>query len=160
VTSWAPEKSHLELSREAAELAAGHHSSAAGDDVADALHEPAQTTDVDVFDLAALKARVEDDVDLMAEMIELHLHNSPQLLAEIESAVAFGHRAKLIRASHTLKGVLKSMCANRSAQAALQLEILGNSGELKHAGEAFAELKSEFEQLQTALKEVVEEVRA
>ena len=93
-------------------------------------------------------------------MIDLHLESSPKLLAEIESAATLGHRAKLVRASHALKGVLKNMCATRSAQAALQLEIIGNSGELERAVEAYVELKSEFERLQVVLKQVAEEVHA
>ncbi len=62
----------------------------------------------------------------------------------------------LVRASHALKGVLKSMCATRSAQAALQLEMIGDSHDLDRADEALIELKSEFEHLQIVLNEVAE----
>ena len=65
----------------------------------------------DVFDREALRARVENDLDLLAEMIDLYLTSSPLLLSELESAVASGDGERVTRAAHTLKGVFGSMCA-------------------------------------------------
>ena len=42
----------------------------------------------DIFDMEGLRARVEGDLELFEEMIELYLSSSPLLLTEIESAVA------------------------------------------------------------------------
>ena len=69
--------------------------------------------------------RVEDDLDLIAEMIDLYMSSSPVLLNEIESAVAARDSQKIDRAAHALKGVLKNMCAHTCAEAALHLETIG-----------------------------------
>jgi CheY-like chemotaxis protein/HPt (histidine-containing phosphotransfer) domain-containing protein len=162
VAQWAPEKRHIEQSREAAALAAGWNATGHNEEpAASAANRSAPSAvDVDVFDLAALQARVEDDQQLLAEMISLHLHSSPQLLAEVESAVALRHRTNLVRGSHTLKGVLKNMCATRCARAALEVENIGNSGTWDGADQALVELRTEFEQLRVALSTFDERIHA
>jgi HPt (histidine-containing phosphotransfer) domain-containing protein len=107
--------------------------------------------ETEVFDLSALRARVEDDLELLAEMIDLYLSSSPLLLQEIESAVAARDRERINRTAHTLKGLLKNMCATTCAEAALQLEAIGKTGDLTQADELLAALKHEFERLQTVL---------
>lgn len=107
-----------------------------------------------IFDLSALRSRVEGDLDLLAEMIELYLTSSPLLMSEIESAVAAQDADKIQRAAHTLKGVLKNMCATTCAEAALELEMLGKQGNIENAGQTLATLKSEFERLESVLSEV------
>jgi len=153
IAQWAPEKRQIEQSREAAALAAGRNATRHNQELGASatIRSAPSAVDVDVFDLAALQARVEDDQELLAEMIALHLHSSPKLLAEIESAVTLRHRANLVRGSHTLKGVLKSMCATRCARAALEVENIGNSGTWDGADQALDQLRTEFEQLRVAL---------
>jgi signal transduction histidine kinase/CheY-like chemotaxis protein len=107
--------------------------------------------EVEIFDLSALRARVEEDLDLLAEMIDLYLSSSPLLMQEIESAVAARDGEKISRAAHTLKGALKNMCAETCAEAAFQLEKIGKSGEVQQADDALAVLKNEFQRLQSAL---------
>lgn len=160
ISQWAPQRRLLDQSREVIELAAERQASEPAIGAATTKTRRTGKADVDVFDFAGLKARVEDDLGLLAEMIDLHLHSSPQLLTEIETAIDQHHSGNLVRASHALKGVLKSMCATRSAQAALQLEMIGNSNDLDRADEALVELKTEFEHLQLVLNQVTQGIRA
>jgi signal transduction histidine kinase/CheY-like chemotaxis protein len=108
----------------------------------------------DVFDIAALRARVEDDLELLSEMIDLYLSSSPLLMSEIESAVALRDPDKIKRAAHTLKGVFKNMAAATCAEAASQLETVGKTGKVERADQCLATLKGEFQQLHTILTEV------
>jgi CheY-like chemotaxis protein len=112
------------------------------------------TLEKEVFDLAALRERVENDLELLDEMIELYLSSSPLLLAELETAIKSRDREKLSRSAHTLKGVLKNMCANACAEAALQLEMTGKSGDIERADESLVALKNEFQRLESALTTV------
>ena len=112
----------------------------------------------DVFDIAALRARVEDDLDLLAEMIDLYLSSSPLLLTELESAVASSDGERVTLAAHTLKGVLGNMCASTCAEAALQLEMIGQTGDFAQADQSLATLKHEFKHLQAVLTEVAQGV--
>jgi signal transduction histidine kinase/HPt (histidine-containing phosphotransfer) domain-containing protein/FixJ family two-component response regulator len=114
----------------------------------------------EVFDMAALRARVEDDSDLLSEMLDLYLSSSPLLMTEIESAVAVRDADKINRAAHSLKGALKNMCADSCAEAASQLEIVGQTGEVERADRCLATLKGEFQRLQTVLTEIAEGVEA
>jgi two-component system, sensor histidine kinase and response regulator len=120
------------------------------------VQRQSSSEDTAVFDMAALEARVEGDMDLLAEMIELHLENSPQLVAEIEAAVAARDGERLARATHTLKGVLRNMGATRSADAAANLEEIGKRGDFAEANAALAALLDEFERLQNVLAETHE----
>jgi signal transduction histidine kinase/DNA-binding response OmpR family regulator/HPt (histidine-containing phosphotransfer) domain-containing protein len=123
----------------------GHSMTATND------NSPVET---EIFDLAGLRSRVEDDLDLLAEMIDLYLSSSPLLMAEIESAVATRDAQKVNREAHTLKGVLKNMCAATCAEAAFQLEVIGKSGDLDRADEPLAILRNEFQRLQSVLTTV------
>lgn len=154
VSLWAPKSRLLQPRREHLETTIDPQSS--GDEEAEAVPVPAAANDIEVFDLAGLKDRVENDLDLLAEMIELHQVTAPKLLAEIESAVTDRQGKDLVRASHALKSVLKSMCASRSAEAALELEMIGASHDLNRADQALLELKAEFEHLQVVLQQSTE----
>jgi len=112
----------------------------------------------DLFDLASLQGRVEGDLDLLAEMIELHLTHSPLLLDELDAAVAAKDGEKVMRAAHTMKGMLKNMCAARSAEVALELESAGRAGEFDQVGRSLATLKDELEGLRVTLTEMTKEV--
>jgi len=114
----------------------------------------------DVFDMTALRERVEDDLDLLAEIIGLSLESSPLLMSEIQSAVSAGDFDKSTRDAHTLKGALKNMCAGRCAEAAQEMETAGESKDAERAEQALAHLNDEFERLHSALTEVAGEVNA
>jgi CheY-like chemotaxis protein len=115
---------------------------------------PGKPISTDVFDIEALRSRVENDLALLSEMIDLYLSSSPLLLQELESAVAFRDGERIARAAHTLKGVLGSMCASTCAEAALQLEMIGTTGDFGQAHQSLVILKHEYKQLQSVLTEV------
>jgi CheY-like chemotaxis protein len=115
--------------------------------------------EAEIFDFSALRARVEDDLDLLAEMIDLYLSSSPLLLNEIESAVAARDGDKIRRSAHTLKGLLKNMCATACAEAAFQLETIGQTGSVERADQSLATLKTEFQRFQSVLTEVAKGVQ-
>jgi HPt (histidine-containing phosphotransfer) domain-containing protein len=128
---------------------------------ADTTQRPSQDdARTDVFDLAALRARVENDLELLSEMIGLYLNSSPTLLAEIESAVAARDSERITRAAHTLKGMLGNMCAGKCAEAALELETIGKSGDLAEAEECLFNLKDKLARFERVLTDVSKEVPA
>jgi two-component system, sensor histidine kinase and response regulator len=114
--------------------------------------------DAEVVDLDALRARMEQDLDLVLEVIELFLATAPRLFTELESAVASGDGPKLARSAHTLKGAFQNMCAEQCARTAMQLETCGQTSDMVRAGAAFAELQDEWQHLQAALRDAAQEV--
>jgi HPt (histidine-containing phosphotransfer) domain-containing protein len=103
---------------------------------------------------------VEGDLELLAELIELYLIHSPAMLAEIDSAVAAKDGEKITRAAHTLKGMLKNMCAERCADAALELESAGRVNDVVRLDQSLTTLREELEHLRKVLIEVASEVVA
>jgi HPt (histidine-containing phosphotransfer) domain-containing protein len=110
--------------------------------------------DTEVFDAQSLRQRVEDDVELMREMIELYLSGAPQMLAEIERSVAAGDAPGVQMSAHALKGATQNMSGRRAAAAAFKLEQLGRSGDVGAAAEALETLQRELEMFREALTEV------
>ena len=104
-----------------------------------------------VLDRNALMERVDGDVDFLQEIAGLFLEDCPKLLADIRSAVTGGDAHGLEHAAHTLKGSISNFGAEPARQAALRLEALGRSGDLKPAPEALSTLEEEVQRFTTAL---------
>jgi two-component system, sensor histidine kinase and response regulator len=114
--------------------------------------------DIEIIDWEALRARTEQQLDLLQELVGLFLDNAPQLLTEIETALSTGDGTLLVRSSHTLKGVLGNMCAEKCTRIALQLENCGRHGDTAQARVLFAELMSQWPRLESQLRDAVDEV--
>ena len=127
-------------------------------DAAELSPPPANDSDGETFDFQGLLARVEDDMDLLAEMIDLFLESSPLLMAEIEAAVSRQDSQAIERTAHALKGAMQSVGAGAAARAALHVEELGRSANLRTVDESLADLKGKFEELTSALIEYTQGV--
>ncbi len=122
--------------------------------IAGAKAVPSCTADASgPLDLSALMARVENDLDLLDEMIELFLDSSPLLLAEIGAGIVHRDSQTVERAAHALKGAMQNMGATTAAQAAAKLEYVGRTGELAEADALLSGLKHEYHILASALSE-------
>jgi CheY-like chemotaxis protein/HPt (histidine-containing phosphotransfer) domain-containing protein len=100
-----------------------------------------------VFDRTAALSHVDGDIALLREMVELFLADYPQQMAKLEEAIARDDSQTLMRAAHSLKGMVGIFAAKATYEAALRLEIMGQNGELVHARTAFAALADEMTRL-------------
>jgi HPt (histidine-containing phosphotransfer) domain-containing protein len=103
------------------------------------------------FDEAALRERVEGDDELLTEIVELFLEDSPRLLEEVRAAVAAGDAAELKRAAHTLKGAASNFGAAAVVAVCLELEAMSRSGDLAAAAPAGDRLTAALRELDAAL---------
>jgi len=62
------------------------------------------------------------------------------LLPDLEAAIQVGDGPTVLRAAHTLKGSARGVTAQALAEAALQLEMLGRSGDLTTASDLYKDL--------------------
>lgn len=62
------------------------------------------------------------------------------LLPDLDAAIRAGDGPAVLRAAHTLKGSARGVTAQALAEAALQLEMLGRSGDLSAAGDLYKDL--------------------
>lgn len=109
------------------------------------------------IDRASLDARVEGDVELLSELIELFLDTTPRLIADIEGGILQRDIKVVQHSAHALKGAMLSIGAAQAAHAALQLETLEPAGDMTPARELLERLVREFERLQTELRLIAEE---
>jgi two-component system, sensor histidine kinase and response regulator len=104
------------------------------------------------IDRAAVLERVEGDTELLSEMAELFLKNSPMVLEQIRKAVADQDARALERATHTLRGSVTNFVARETAQAAWRLEEMAVRGDFSSAQAALQELEMSLERIRPALE--------
>ncbi|MBU2550402.1 MAG: response regulator [Proteobacteria bacterium] len=110
--------------------------------------EPIPTT---IFNFADFSDRISDDSDILEEIINLFLHDLPRRLSAVSSALASNDESKITSTAHCLKGMCANISALSATEAAARLEEIGRSGNLESAREAFADLKTEIDRLETVL---------
>ena len=113
---------------------------------------PAAPSPAESFDLSEALARVDGDHELLAEMAELFLEESPRFTSEIRTALEKNDTQTLTYAAHTLKGSVGNFAAPEAAEAARQLEQMGRKGELAGAGVVLAQIEAALGRLQPALE--------
>jgi PAS domain S-box-containing protein len=91
--------------------------------------------------------RVGDDRQLLGELAEVFLKESPRLLEAIRMAIGGQDPAKVRIFAHSLKGAIDNFAAQAAYDAALRLEMLGRGGNLAEAEQACAGLQKEMDRL-------------
>ena len=98
--------------------------------------------------------RIGGDTQLLQELCQIFLEESPKLLQKLRQAVAAGDADGVMRAAHSLKGESSYLGAGGTSQAARQLEEMGRSNDLSRAGETLGVLEREVAGLHFDLKEL------
>ena len=83
----------------------------------------------ELIDLARLRARFDDDKDLLAEIFSVFISETPGRRADIKAALAAGELARLAGLAHSLKGVAATLLAEPLRQAAYALEQAARAGD-------------------------------
>ena len=107
--------------------------------------------DAAVIDREALLAEFDGDEELLTELVQTMKDEAPKLMYEVRVAVANADAAQVARAAHTLKGAVSNFGARDTADAALQLEQIGRSGNLGDLASAVAVLETEMSAFEKAL---------
>ncbi|HEX9867830.1 MAG TPA: response regulator, partial [Candidatus Tectomicrobia bacterium] len=113
------------------------------DTASPAVGEPVDRPSEALFDRSAALSYVDGDMGLLREMAELFLADCPRQMAKIQAAIASSDSQALMRAAHSLKGVVATFAAKATYEAALRLEMMGEDGDLLAAREAYADLEAE-----------------
>ncbi len=110
----------------------------------------------DIFDQAALLARLEGDETLLRELVELFLDDTPQHLDRIHDAFVHNDLKMLERTTHTLKGSVGNLCAYRAYETAKRLERLAQIGDGLRITDALTDFEMEMARLQPVLSAFVQ----
>jgi len=92
---------------------------------------PAPAVDDRVWSPVELLHKVENDIDLATELIEIFLEDAPEMSYDISMAVRAGNPEHLAHAAHAYRGSAVAIGANALGTAAGALEAAGRAG---HAG--------------------------
>ena len=102
-------------------------------------------------DRCALLDRLGGNSQLLSELIEIYLRESPSLLAAAQRALQEKNGQNLARVAHTIKGSAGNFMARAALETAERLEVFAEQGDFSHAQEAMSALEREMERLGRAL---------
>jgi HPt (histidine-containing phosphotransfer) domain-containing protein len=112
------------------------------------MSEPASSA----FNRKVALTRVGGDEELLRELIEVFLGDSPKWLDDLRKAAAGRNAVDLRRAAHTIKGAVGYFGADEASAAAERLQELGRAGDIVAALAVVPELEHTLERLTAALR--------
>jgi two-component system sensor histidine kinase/response regulator len=99
------------------------------------------------MDLAAALRAVDGDRELLQELMEVFLAESPSQLATLRMALHHGDPRRLEGIAHSLKGALGAVGAMRAQELAQRLEAPGRADQLDGAPSLVQQLDTELARL-------------
>ena len=115
------------------------------------MSEDAGTT-LDTSVLSALYDSVGGDDAFVADLVETYLTDGADQLAAIDTAVRARDADALVRPAHTLKSASRTVGASRLGELSRQIEMLGRARSTTGAAELAAEARSEWADVEAALR--------
>jgi HPt (histidine-containing phosphotransfer) domain-containing protein len=103
------------------------------------------------FDQASFLARVQGNMELAREVVEMFSRDQVAMLAEIESHISGRDGPALAAAAHALKGCVSNFSAHDSYDAARKLEELGRDGNFEQSRQTLADLEGHIRRLTAKL---------
>jgi HPt (histidine-containing phosphotransfer) domain-containing protein len=89
-------------------------------------------------------ARVDGDLQLLAELSAIFLQDCPRLLDAAKTSIQNADYTSLERTAHTLSGQFAFFGLHRARERALELEMTGRKKDSSHALKTFAEIEIEM----------------
>jgi HPt (histidine-containing phosphotransfer) domain-containing protein len=112
--------------------------------------------DIQIFNKSAALGRMEGDEELLAEMISIFLEDYPNQMSAIQDAIDRNHAEDLANAAHSFKGSVGNFGAERTFEAARQLEMLAKQNQADRWDSAWDNLKQEMAILEPTLGAVIQ----
>ena len=109
----------------------------------------------DAFDVTQTLKRLDGDEDLLCEIAEIFLTETPKLLSNLQQAMSGADGEKIQVAAHTLKGSIGNFVGAQSSETVKKLENFARQGDLKEAQEAMATLSVEISKLVSELENFI-----
>ena len=106
---------------------------------------------MDTVDMKDLLERLDGDLELLIEVVEISLEDGPRLLEDMRRAISRRDGHSLAVAAHQYKGVALNLSAEPAAGVAAQLEQVGRSSNFEGVEDVLEHLEREAAALQSAL---------
>jgi two-component system sensor histidine kinase/response regulator len=103
------------------------------------------------YDRAEALGRACDDAELLAQIIDIYIEETPALMTELETLLAAGELERAFRVAHTIKGSSGNLSAAAAGSAARDVELLARAGDLDGARAGLPALQTAIAALIAAL---------
>jgi CheY-like chemotaxis protein/HPt (histidine-containing phosphotransfer) domain-containing protein len=107
---------------------------------------------IDASILDALRELGDGSTDILGELVDVYLEDTPMLLTQLHTALETSDAELLQRTAHTLKSSSASLGALRLSDLSRELEALGRSGALGEAPATIAQVEVEYGRVKRALE--------
>ena len=111
-----------------------------------------------ILDQAALLAAVEQDFELLRQLVEIFLAETPALLAQMRIGIRDRKAEAVERTARTLNAAVGNFGGLRASRAALALEIEARANQLDEAKRLLPALEAELVRLCQALSQFLRDV--
>lgn len=115
-----------------------------------------EISEAPILDRGALATRVGGDSDLIKTMLNMFHEDYPKRVNDLKSALDEGNATHVQRVAHTIKGCAGNLGGMQASAAALEVELLGRSGDLSQGRAAVTKLEESIDELFAALESLVE----
>ena len=105
------------------------------------------------WDKAAALDRLEGDEELLRDICQIFLEESPKLMTRLQQALQQDDSEAVSRAAHSLKGETGYLGAGNVCLIAKQLETMGRNHELAQASPVLEQLQKEMATLRSAVRQ-------
>lgn len=99
------------------------------------------------WDLNELLERLEGDGEFLRELLVIFREDARQNLEKSRKAMAERNFEVLMRAAHTLKGMLRNLSMGEAAETAAALEAASRENRMDHSEELLKKLAKELEDI-------------
>ena len=96
-------------------------------------------------------ARAGDDAELLAQIVEIYVAETPPLIEHLAAALDAGDPEKVFRTAHTIKGSSANLSAGDATAAAKAVELAARAGDLTGARAGMPALERALAELLAAL---------
>ncbi|MGB3510677.1 MAG: response regulator [Microcoleaceae cyanobacterium] len=107
---------------------------------------------IDTAVLEELKEMTGGEMEILIEVINCYLEDSPKLLDAISQAIVEGNAEVLQLSAHSLKSSSASVGAISLSQFSKELEYIGREGTTEGAESLLSQAKAEYQQVEAALQ--------
>ena len=108
------------------------------------------------LDRQMLLKAFDHDWDFLKEVVEVFFEDYPRLLDNLRKSFEQGDADNLMRAAHSLKGILRNFQADDAAQVAFELEKKGKAGQLEGAKTGIMDLTHHLADVEKQLRRLLE----
>jgi len=109
------------------------------------------STPIDQSKLDELRMLSDEETDLLSELIDIFMDDTPGRLVDLAAAVGQGDPEGTMQNAHALKSSCAQMGAIQLSEYCRQLEAMGRAGDVSTAQPLVAAAQSEFERVRPAL---------